>query len=349
MSKSNSSEPFSLKDSYELYDFRNFHLRTLFVRSSALAGNPLNDPFERRNPVLVPKDPPPADGWPVVLVLAGFTGNGPNYFNFKTFELNMPQALDECVTKGSAPQAIYVFCEAMTAWGGSQFMNSPWTGRYEDYVALELAEAISERLPSAPRGKRWCVMGGSSGGYGALHLASRHPETFGLCAAIAPDSFFEASLLPEIYTALPTLMKCGGVSGIKKEMASGRIQKRKEFHSVVNAIAMGLCYGPSRQDPEFPVPVDRETGVVNPEIWAEWKKHDPVVFLAERERQVAKLSGILLDVGTRDQFHLQFGARQIRDVLMRMRAPFDYSEFEGTHFDIGDRRPMVWNWLKEQW
>lgn len=339
----------SLSDSFGLYDFQNFDLRTLTVQSRALEGNPLGDPSLRRNPVLIPKARAPKEGWPVVLVLAGFTGNGPNYFNLKTFELNMPQMLDQAVTRNEAPLALYVFCEAMTSWGGSQFINSVWTGRYGDYVGTELVAAIRDGLPAAAQGRHWCVMGGSSGGYGALQLASSHPETFGLCAAIAPDSFFEGSLLPEFFTAIPTLVKLGGVSGVKKEMEAGRIQKRKDFHSVVNAIAMGLCYGGPEQDPEYPVPVDRETGVLFEDVWQLWKKHDPIVFLRERESQVMRLSGILLDVGTRDQFHLQYGARQIRDVLVRMRAQLDYSEFEGTHFDIGERRPLVWKWLKEQW
>ena len=334
-------------DGAEFFDFTSFRLHTLLVESQALIGNPLRDPTSRRHPVLVPKDRAPASGWPVVFVLAGFSGNGPNYFNLKTFESNFPQTLDTLVNQREAPRAVYVFVEAMTYWGGSQFLNSPMTGNYEDYLVMDVVGAVRNKFEVSQDACEWCVMGGSSGGYGALHLGSRHPEVFGHVAAIAPDCFFEASLLPEYWTALPVLEKLGGVAGVRAELESGKLQRRKEWHSILNAVAMGLCYSRAGDSVSFPVPLDRHTGCVNQVEWTKWKKHDPIVFLAERIERVKKLNGLYIDVGTRDQYHLQFGARQIREVLKENHVAHQYTEFEGNHFDIGERRPQVWRWLME--
>jgi enterochelin esterase family protein len=330
------------------FEPQHFSVQTLVVESAALAGNPLDDPARRRNPVLVPKATPPSDGWPVVFMLSGFTSNGTTAFNVKTFEDNLPQSLDRAMTAGAAPEAVYLFCDAMTSWGGSQFINSAGTGRYEDYVAKELPAALRAMLPVAKLPRRWAVMGGSSGGYGALHLATRYPEVFGYALALAPDGFFEASLLHEILTALPTLKALGGIRGIGVELARGNLLRRKDSHVVLNTIAMGLCYSPDGQGGvEFPV--DFETGIVIERAWAKWLKHDPVRFLAERAENVKKVERFYLDVGNRDQFQLQYAARQMRDVLVSKDARVDYSEFDGGHFDLSARRPEAWKWLRRQW
>ncbi|MES2965476.1 MAG: alpha/beta hydrolase-fold protein [Bdellovibrionota bacterium] len=335
-----------LKTDLALFDFRSFDIRTLDVESEALAGNPLGDPSLRRNPVLVPKGSrPSSSGWPVVLMLSGFTGNGWSAFYKKPFELTTAEILDRAVAIGEAPLAIYVFCDAMTAWGGSQFIDSAAMGNYETYVSRDLVTAVKTKLPATHDVSRWCVMGGSSGGYGALHLASSHPELFGVVVAIAPDSFFEASLLGEIRTALPVIEKLGAVAGVKEELKSGRLAKRKDWHVVLNAVAMGLCYsGDASGSVEWPV--DSRSGNVETREWARWLEHDPLVFLPKRSVNVAKWKACLLDVGTRDQFHLQYGTRQLADSLTETLGDrLSSTEFDGTHFDIGERRADAWKWL----
>lgn len=332
-----------MKSDLSFFEFESFDASTLVVASPALEGNPLGDSHRRHNPVLVPKGSRPSSGWPVVLMLSGFTGNGPSAFHKKPFEPTTSEGLDRAVTKGEAPKAIYVFVDAMTSWGGSQFIDSPAIGKYATYVGRDLVSAIRAKLPARASG--WCVMGGSSGGYGALHLASLHPEIFDVVVAIAPDSFFEASLLGEIRTALPVIEKLGGVAGVREELKSGRLTKRKDWHVVLNAVAMGLCYaGDSRGKVEWPI--DPRTGVVKPDVWAKWLGHDPLTFLNERAERVAKWKACLLDVGTRDQFHLQYGTRQLNQALTKtLGSKLVYREFDGTHFDIGERRPDAWKWL----
>lgn len=337
-----------LFDGLQIQPFRHFRVATLSFESAVLRGNPLGDPTLRAHPLLVPAAAPPKGGYPVVFVLAGFTGNGPGYFGLKTFEQNFPATIDACRVRGEAPEAVYLFVDAMTSWGGSQFVNSEGTGRYEDYVALELPLALRaavQGLSTDPA--RWCVFGGSSGGYGALHLTSSHPSVFGTSVAIAPDSFFEASLLPGIWSALPTLQKLGGPRGVRNELLQGRFLKRKEAHHVLNAVAMGLCYAPKGEGIDWPV--NESTGTLKEDVWRKWKAHDPIEFLRAREDAVQKVSGIFVDVGTRDQYHLQYGSRQIRGVLEDLGADMTYSEFEGDHSDIGERRPDALRWLSSIW
>jgi S-formylglutathione hydrolase FrmB len=282
----------------------------------------------------------------VAVVLAGFTGNAPFYLNGKFNEANAVQVIDQALTRGEAPEALYVFVDALTSWGGSQFINSTATGAYEDYLMTELIPAVKNKYTVHKSPEHWCITGGSSGGYGALQLGSSHPHVFGKVAAIAPDSFFEASLLPDLYQALPLWSKYQE-SGLKalEELRNGRLMKNKNWHSLINAFGMAACYAPKGSHGDFEFPLDAKTGQKKPEIWKRYLEKDPLTFLPQRIPALKSLSGIYLDVGNRDNFHLQYGVRQIVNILKKENIDHEVVEFDGTHFDISERRIEVWKWL----
>ncbi|MGZ3768471.1 MAG: alpha/beta hydrolase [Bdellovibrio sp.] len=330
------------------YETHNFSIETLKIQSTALKNNPLKDSPVRFNPVLVPRAA--TKSLPVILVLGGFTGNAPFYFNAKFNEKNAVQILDKAMGEGQAPEAVYVFVDALTTWGGSQFINSSATGNYEDYLVDELFPEIKKHFAVSNNASHWCVMGGSSGGYGAINLASKYPEWFGYCAAIAPDCFFEASLLPELYHALPLWEKYQQ-SGHKalEELRNGKLMKNRNWHTLLNCFGMSACYSPLGHDGNFQYPLNTMTGKKIPEVWSQWLEKDPVNFLPQRLDNLKKLSGIYLDVGFKDNFHLQYGARQISQLLKENKIDHSYTEFDGNHFEIGERRIEVWKWLATQW
>lgn len=332
---------------FRAYEVKNFQVETLKVESAVLQNNPLKDPPTRFNPLLVPRSEGP---WPVIVVLGGFTGNAPFYFNPKFNEQNSVQVIDEAFARGEAPEALYVFVDALTSWGGSQFINSAATGNYEDYIMKELIPSLKVHYPVSHQVGDWCVTGGSSGGYGALHLGSKFPEVFGMIAAIAPDSFFEASLLPELYHALPLWEKYKE-SGLKvlEELRNGKLIKNRNWHTLLNAFGMAACYGAKGTHGDFQFPLDTQTGEKIPTLWEKWLEKDPLHFLPERIVGLKKLSAIYLDVGNKDNFHLQYGTRQISKILNFHKIHHDYVEFDGNHFDISERRPEVWKWLCTQW
>jgi len=330
----------TILDQLSALDLKNFHVETLQIESSVLKNNSLKDSAIRRNPVLIPKI---ATGpLPVVIILAGLTGNGPDSFSPRFGELNTVQNIDEAVSAKKAPTALYVFVDAMTSWGGSQFINSV-QGRYEDFVIQELVPALHQCYDVSSQAKHWCVTGGSSGGYGALHLGSKFPETFGVVAALAPDCFFEASLLPEFYKTLHDWNESGGPKGLFKELKNGRLRRNKNFHSLVNAVGMSLCYADGE------LPIDSYTGLRKPTVWKKYQAKDPLVFLPKRLKNLKKLHSLYIDVGNKDQFDLHLGCRQLHQWLKSKKVKHSYTEFNGTHFDLAPRRLDVWMWLNKLW
>ncbi len=338
-----------LKNSLDIFDWRAVECKTLIIESEVLRKNPLKDTHVRRNPIVFPRAEAPKQGWPVIFVLAGYAGNGTKYFSDKGFENNFVQILDAAIHKGAAPRAVYVFVDAWTCWGGSQFVNSSGTGNYQDYIIKELVPAVETSFAVDRKIGKWCVFGGSSGGYGALHLSSQFPQIFPWAVAIAPDCFFEASLLPEIYKAIPIIEKVGGVGAVLEKLKEGSFLSKKEAFTVLNAIAMTLCYSPATNKDGLKFPIHQSTGLRDNNVWKKWKEKDPVYFLSDRKENLKKVCGIYLDVGTRDQFHLQYGARQIKEQLKKLGVSLSYSEFDGTHSDIGARRTEALAWLHKKW
>ncbi len=80
---------------------------------------------------------------------------------------------------GECADAVVVFVDALTALGGSQFLDSPATGRYTDYICDEIVPFVDASYPTAATREQRAVTGHSSGGYGALVLPMLRPDVFG--------------------------------------------------------------------------------------------------------------------------------------------------------------------------
>lgn len=322
----------------------NFEIKTLKVESQALKNNPLRDSHIRYNPVLVPKKiikKPPA----LIYVLAGFTGNGPKYFGIKSFEENYPQEIDTLYGDNKAPHAIYVFVDAFSFWGGSQFLNSIAVGNYEDYFVKELHLSILKSFNLKKDAKRTAIVGGSSGGYGALHLCSKYPDNFSVIGAIAPDSDFKTSLLQDLYIASSYLKDKRTFRVLRDAHSQGDILKLRTGHSILNAIGMSACYSPKSKTGEFEFPIDMKTGEILPKVWKKWLDKDPIHFLIKRKAKLSAIKKVYLEVGNRDQYHLYFGARKIAKLLKQNKVSTYYNEFSGTHWDLSSRRKYMLEYL----
>lgn len=340
-----SSVPYTL-ETLVYPKLKNFELFNFLIDSTILKDNPLGDSPLRNNPLLSPRSSTSKD-LGVVFILSGFAGNGTKYLGDKGFEETFLQQLDVLFGLGKAPLAHYVFVDAWTFWGGSQFVNSQATGNYEDYIVKELYPSICDHLKVNRH--HIAIMGQSSGGYGSLHLASAYPTLFPYCGALAPDCFFEASLLPDLYKAAPFLNLNKNYPKLKELHQTRTILKQRQGFSIINAIAMTACYSPSIQKPHLDWPINFQDGSLIAKVWNRWKQKDPVVFLKKRKLKIKKLRGLFLDVGSRDEFHLHLGVRQIHQWLKASKINHHFSEFDGGHFEAHDRYPLYWEWLQKKW
>jgi len=311
--------------------------------SHALEGNPWGDPVERDLPVYVPPSGS-TEGLPLLVLLSGYTGAGwMHYLRPKYLADTIPGRLDRLIRLRLAPEAVMIGPDCLTMLGGSQYLNSSATGRYEDYVVNEVVPFVQERYHTGPA----AVLGTSSGGYGALVLALRHPELFRATGSNAGDAYFEYSYMPDFPVAFRAIRRAGGPEKLLADLLQNPVSDFGPEHPQVRALeVMGYasCYSPIESEPgRFDLPFDLETGALRPEVWAKWLAWDPVRMLSEeRYRDAArKLAYIYVDGGVRDEYSLDIGARIFADRARSLGAHVELEEFDGVHGDGGPRYDVM--------
>lgn len=304
--------------------------------SHVLAGNPLGDPVARSLPVYVPPSyhADDASRYPVIWVLAPFTSWGERFFNLQAWDENIVQRMDRLVREKKIPPAILAFPDCFTRYGGSQYVNSVATGRYEDYLLEELIPFLDGQLRTLPGREHRGVLGYSSGGFGALWLAMRHPDCFSAVASHSGDMAFEFCYWPDIPGAIRALEDAGGVSAFLDGIGKGR-DKTRDWWSALNLLAMSACYSPNPAvEYGFDLPFELYTGEIRSEVWDRWLAFDPVRMATDRVEALKSLRMLYFDCGTRDEYNLFLGARRLHQLLDQRDVPHIYEEYEGGHFNV---------------
>jgi S-formylglutathione hydrolase FrmB len=178
------------------------------VRSRVLEGNPLGDPAERPLWVYLPPGvgDDPARRHPSIYVIQGYTGQVDMWWNRSALRPTVPELVDELFAGPDlAPPAVVAFVDCWTSLGGSQFLNSPATGRYLDYLCDEVVAFVDGRYPTLPAREHRGIAGKSSGGYGAMVAPMLRVDVFGALASHAGDALFEHCYLPDMAKATRAL------------------------------------------------------------------------------------------------------------------------------------------------
>ncbi len=306
--------------------------------SRVLAGNPLGDPADRTLPIILPPDyESSGKRYPVIYGLTGFTSSGLSMLNFTAWQPNLPQRIDRLMADGRLRPAIYVLPDCFTRYGGSQYLNSAATGRYEDYVIDEIVPYIDRtyRTIAGPEGRG--VFGKSSGGYGSIMLGMKHPEVFGAVACHSGDMAFELCYQPDFPKFLNAIQKAGGLEKWWIEFER-KVKKESRDVEAVNILAMAAAYSPASAPLGQPLPIDfpfdLETCELKADVWARWLKFDPVRLVDRYAGNLRQLRLLFIDCGSRDEFNLQFGARILVRKLKELGVPHEYEEFDDGHLNV---------------
>ena len=323
-------------------------------QSKVLKNNPLHDPSKREIVVYLP---PSYDkslkNHPVVYLIAGFTGYGKMNMNLSAFGENIQQRLDRLINKKIISEMIVVMPDCFTKYGGSQYVNSTATGRYEDYVIREVVPLTDDLLRTIPKPNSRCIIGKSSGGYGAMWLGMRHPDVFGLLATHSGDSAFEYCYSKDFPPFTVQIQKYGkghkAVQNFIRSQINFKQPKPKEFGNIINILAMSACYSPNpkRKEYNFDLPFDIYTGEIIPEIWKKWMQFDPVRLIDRYKQNLKKLKMIYIDCGTRDEFNLQAGARIYADKLRKAGIKCIHEEFTDGHMNIQYRYDVSFKYISK--
>ncbi len=310
------------------------------VSSIVLKDNPLGDPRRREIPVYLPPSYGAVRGrrYPVLYYLPGFTGTSRGAVNYNPWKENIVERFDRLISEGKAREAILVIPDGFTAYGGSQYLNSEATGRYEDFVIDELIAFIEDKFAAVSHPEGRAIMGKSSGGFGALTLAMRHPEVFGHCVSHSGDMGFEAGYGSDMYKFATALGRYGGSS---KRFVGAFLKSRTKAsfdHGAINLIAMASCYSPNKNSElGFDLPCNPRTGELIAPVWKRWLALDPIHAAAKHAGALSRLKTLWFDAGTRDEFYLHLGARRFSQTLKALKIRHTYEEHGLGHFDMAER------------
>ena len=325
---------------------------TLTVPSPLLRGNALGDADARQVPVYLPPDYDTSGRrYPVVLFLAGFGGGGRLLLSESLWGETLAQRVDRLVRRGTIEPLIVVMADCLTRYGGSQYINSAATGRYEDHLIEELVPFVDASLRSEPLRERRAVMGKSSGGYGATVLAMRHPAVFGAAVDHSGDKYFDFCYRADIPASVAALARhehspARFLAGFPHPPS----ERGRHWFTLVNMLAMASCYSPNPDSPVgFDLPFDTETGELRADVWARWLVHDPVELAAAHADALKRLQLYFLDCGRWDEHHLQLGNRIYARRLTALGVPHVYEEFDGGHMNIAHRYDLSLQRLSEMW
>ncbi|MBI4614041.1 MAG: esterase [Planctomycetes bacterium] len=307
------------------------------LASEVLTGNALGDPTERNLTVYVPPgyDDDPSRSYPALLALTGFTGTGAMLFNIDPLAEDLASRLDRLIASGACPPILVAAPDCFTRLGGNQYLNSTATGRYEDYLLEEVVPFVKRTY----RTGRWGVFGKSSGGYGSIVQAMRHPEVFDAVADHSGDSNFELAYIPDFPEALDRWREAGGPAKWLDAFWADPNRHRKKHHKALNALAMAAHYSPNPASPHLGIdfPFDLETGVFHPEVWKRWQDHDPVRMVARYAENLKALALVYTDCGTQDEFSLHWGARALVAAMRRNGVEPVHHEFDDGHMSVSYR------------
>jgi len=323
------------------------------VASELLRDNPLGDPHERPLWVHLPPGFDAGTRYPVVYVIQGYTGHLAMWRNRMPFRKPVTELFDGVLSDPGVPDVIVVYVDAWTAYGGSQFVDSPGTGRYHSYLCEEIVPFVDRTYPTLADSRHRAIAGKSSGGFGAMITPMLRPDLFGALATHAGDALYEYCYIPEFAQAVRALRDYDGDIWRWWDDFRSRVAFTKEADSkLLMLLGVSACFSADK-DGAVHLPFDPVTGRLVEDVWQRWLDWDPVRMLEQADfaDALSHLTAAWVDGGTRDEVYLDLGATAFRDGLRRIGVADErvhFELFDAGHGAIEYRYPLALAWLAER-
>jgi S-formylglutathione hydrolase FrmB len=311
-----------------------------FVSSPALEGNALGDPATRPVAVYLPPqyDRLGSRRYPVLYLLHGYTGDVAALLGARPWEVNAFLWIDRLVVQGRMPPVLMAAVDGFTRLGGSQYVDSIHNGKYATYTVRDVVGHVDREYRTiAAEGGR-AVLGKSSGGFGAMHLAMEHPGVFAAFASHSGDAYFRYAHFPAFPTAQRTLEQHGGDVAAFVAAFEGRPKRPMSDYTTMEMLGYASAYSPRSATPfDIDLPFDVHTGALDDAVFARWLSYDPAERVAGRMPALRSLRLRYLDCGRRDEFSLDIGARIVTQRMRDAGLEVRHEEFDDDHRNVGYR------------
>jgi enterochelin esterase-like enzyme len=308
---------------------RHFSIHSEILQGSSKAGFPAR----RTHTAFIPSECIAGQKAPILYLFAPWTSAGRTMFNWEPFREDLASRLSRLISSKQIPPCIVVCPDLFVDFGGSQYINSSWIGNHADHIVNELIPFVENQFPVLKGVQHRAALGRSSGGFGALRFAMDYDESFAAIACHAGDMGFEWVYRRSLIDI------CTGLTKFQDPviyMTELRKQKKLTGFDTHVLMMLGMCafYSPNPDTHAgFDLPISLRNGEIIEPIWAKWMSHDPLERIKSSivQERLGKLKRLFIDCGNRDQYFLQYGARQLNAKLKTLGISHTYGEYDDNH------------------
>ena len=296
------------------------------IAAPSLRNNLIGDTNRREVTVYLPPGygRNPQKRYPVVYLLHGFAANHRAFMAGVYANMNTRISMDSLIRSGLVKEMIVVTPNARNAFDGSFYVNSVTTGNWEDFIYRDLVSFIDRRYRTIRNRSGRGIAGHSMGGYGALWVGMRHPETFAAIYALSPCC----------------LRDFGAVSqrGTGPWKAALRVTEKSQIlkagFQADLLLALAAAYSPNPRRPplflDLPNRLEGDSIVEVPEAAAKWLA-SPMSFVPRYADNLRKMH-VAFDAGRRDALKdIPMSVTMLDSVLTELRIPHTAEVYDGDH------------------
>ena len=320
-------------------------LDRLVVESDALADNPLGDPARRPlyvyRPPGVELDHPRA--LPSVYVIQGYTGQLDMWFTRQPFEPTMIERIDALFAAGECPDAIVVFVDAWTSFGGSQFLelhrHGPLHGLPVRRGRRRSSTSATRRPPTATTAG-WRASRAAATARWSCRCCAR------TCSARSPRTPATRCSRPATCpSSRPSRASCATSSTARARSSSSARRAPTARHGTASARSSSTATRPptrpTRRNPgKALLPVRPRHGPAGRRRVGAVAGEGPGADGAAHADALRSMRRIYLDAGPRDEYFLDLGRQAFaRRARASSASKHTVELFDGTHGGIACRYP----------
>jgi S-formylglutathione hydrolase FrmB len=295
-------------------------LEKIQVLGPSLVGNLEGDDPERDVYVYLPPSyqQEKSKRFPVIYYLHGYIATAKNY---AVDAFKLPGTADAFFAN-EANQAIIVFPDAYTIYGGSMFSSSPTIGDWETFIAKDLVSYIDKHYRTLAKRESRGLSGHSMGGYGTLRIGMKYPDVFVALYAMSSCCLLNQAPGKE------------AVAEQVKRMAAGPVAGEKGFGNALQAQAAAWAPNPTNPPYFFDWPV--KDGVDQPIVQGKWIANSPVIFVDQYATNLKRYKAIAIEMGDKDP--ISAPTKDLDAALTRLGIEHAFEVYDGDHINrVGSR------------
>ncbi len=262
------------------------NVQVVTVHSPGLVGNILGDSPDRKVSVYMPPgyETNPQKRYPVLYLYMGYGGEHDTWFGGYNPNYDLSITLDDLINRGKLNEFIVVSPDNFNKYKGSWFTNSSLSGNWEDFNAFDVVNYIDANFRTIPKPESRGISGWSMGGYGAVKLAMKYPETFSCLYSMS------GALLDFQHRLI-------NFADEKKAFTSAANLTSFNESSIIQ-FSMAIAFAPDKNAVGYgQMPVDKNGNVID-SIWQKYLAHDLASKIPEYKQNLLKLKKIVLECGT---------------------------------------------------